>query len=160
MAPTTVKLRCDSEQLAHWKASAEQAGEDFSKWARRLLDESANGQHIYLKSEPRARIVAGEVLDVEVAAGISPSFRKPGVAVASTRVRRDPPAAPARVARATPPSKPEPEGPGGDVGERAPVRHTATSNWLTCLCPECIRKRAANDIPLGGMPPKKKGFKR
>jgi hypothetical protein len=41
-----------------------------------------------------------------------------------------------------------------------PVRHTASSNWLTCLCPTCIDKRKKNDIPLGGMPPKKKGWKR
>src|ERR1700687_5080278 len=44
--------------------------------------------------------------------------------------------------------------------EVLPVKHLATSNWLTCLCPTCTQRRKDNDIPLGGMPPKKKWGKK
>jgi hypothetical protein len=157
MPPTTVKLRCDSEQLQHWKESAEKGGEDFSKWARRILDETANGQHVYLKSEERS----SHVRPVGIARrGISDAV-----------VDRDSERIPKRQSPQVAKSVAEDLGfdldaqaAAGQTGkltfETPVVRHTASSNWLTCLCPTCIDKRKKNDIPLGGMPPKKKGWKR
>ena len=157
MAPTTVKLRCDSEQLAHWKESAGKAGEDFSKWARRLLDESANGQHIYLKSEARASATAVELLDVVSAPRgdrrermRTPGRFKQAVDVAHQVGRKTTPVTQQQIDHAAIEVMPE----------FSLVKHTAASNWLTCMCTTCVLKRQANDIPLGGMPPKKKGFKR
>jgi hypothetical protein len=36
------------------------------------------------------------------------------------------------------------------------VRHTASSNRLTCMCATCSAYRKAHDIPLGGAPKKEK----
>jgi len=52
MAPTTYKLRLDSEQLQAWEKSAEKAGLKLAVWVRRGLDEYAGSDDQPVRRDP------------------------------------------------------------------------------------------------------------
>lgn len=43
-----------------------------------------------------------------------------------------------------------------DLNATETYYHTATSDWRTCMCESCVKRRADHDIPYGGVVKKEK----
>lgn len=136
MASTTLKLRLTTRDLHVWKHGAKNAGISLSEWIRR----KCKGEPIFMKGDSRGSLPAEQESRSQ--------FPKASRTLGTGRSRggskdRAVATASPQVASGDPPAK------------ATLLRHTAESNWHTCLCSSCSKKRKELDLAVGEVPVKK-----
>jgi len=149
----SLTVRVESSDLEDWQRRANLRGLSISEWVRRSCNQPGNGVSREDSANQDA-LGTTEVLldgrrtriDKRSRGNATPTQKELGRSPETGLVFSGVPV-PVGRDRAT----------DGDV---APVKHTAESNWLTCPCPSCTKRREVAGIALGEIPTKKQRFKR